>query len=84
MGCGAGWLVILTIVLLNSAGFTVSGRLTAVSSRTTEIKSHERSQQSFDEAIGALVQAHGRCSMEGHRRLHECDDEGASRLPLAG
>jgi hypothetical protein len=59
IGCGAGWLVILTIVLLNSAGFTVGGRLTAVSGRSTEIKTHERSQQAFDEAIGALAQAHG-------------------------
>lgn len=52
------WSVILTVLLANSAGFTVGNRRTVATGKDTEIASRARDQQAYDETVSALAQAH--------------------------
>jgi hypothetical protein len=56
--CGIAWSIILTVLLANSAGFTVGNRQTVAVDKDTEIASHARAQQQYDDVVSALAQAH--------------------------
>jgi hypothetical protein len=57
-GCAAIWAVVLVVLLANSAGFTVGNRRSVAVGKDTEIASHTRAQQAYDETVSALTQAH--------------------------
>jgi hypothetical protein len=52
-----GWVILMALVLANSAGFTAGGRREAVSGKAVAIEAYERAQQARKEASDGMAAA---------------------------
>jgi hypothetical protein len=53
----SGWVILMALVLANSAGFTAGGRREAVSGKAVAIEAYERAQQARKEASDGMAAA---------------------------